>query len=216
MPLTGPTHAPASGGAPKQLIVLLHGLGADGADLIDLAPAVAQAFPEAVFLAPNAPEKCDMSPYGYQWFSLQNRDPAAMFAGATRAEPVLDAYLTEQQKAYGLTDAQTVLIGFSQGSMMALHVGLRRAAPLAGIVAFSGGLLGAEALPAHIRSKPPVCLIHGEQDMVVPFLAMSLAEKALNAADIRVESHARPMLGHGIDEVGLAAAVKFLLGRLSV
>lgn len=209
--LAGSHYGPASGGTPRQLIILLHGLGADGADLIDLAPAVAQAFPDAVFVAPNAPERCDMSPYGYQWFSLQDRTPAVMFAGATKAEAALDSFITDQQTKYGLTDAQTALIGFSQGTMMALHSGLRRKSALAGIVGFSGALLGPEALPGHISSKPPVCLIHGEQDMVVPFFALGLAETALKAAQVPVEVHKRPMLGHSIDPEGLEACVRFLL-----
>lgn len=211
MTLSGPHFGPASGNTPKQLIILLHGLGADGADLIDLAPAIAQVFPDALFVAPNAPERCDMSPHGYQWFSLQDRTPAVMFAGATKAEAALDAFIQETQKQHGLTNAQTALIGFSQGTMMALHSGLRRASALAGIVGFSGALLGSESLPGHIDSKPPVCLIHGEQDMVVPFLALGLAETALKAANVPVETHKRPMLGHGIDEQGLEAAVRFLL-----
>ncbi len=211
MSLSGPTFGPASGGVPKQLIILLHGLGADGADLIDLAPAVAQVLPDAVFNASNAPQRCDMSPYGFQWFSLQDRTPAAMFAGSTQAEAGLDAFVTEQQAKYGLSDAQTALVGFSQGSMMALHVGLRRSSLLAGVVGFSGALLGSEALPGQIKSKPPVCLIHGEQDMIVPFVALGLAETALKAAGVPLEVHTRPMLGHGIDPEGLEACVRFLL-----
>lgn len=208
--LSGPRLEPRSGGAPRQLIVLLHGLGADGDDLIGLAPLLAEALPDACFISPNAPEPCDMAPYGRQWFSLREWTNRAMLEGANRAAPVLNAWLDAQLQALGLTDAQLGVIGFSQGTMTALHALPRRPKPCAGIVGFSGALVGAGLLAAEALSKPPVCLIHGTADTVVPFHAMDAAEQALKAGGFDVESHARPGLAHGIDPQGIDLAAAFL------
>src|SRR3954468_19286851 len=124
MALSGPSRPPVSGGKPKQLVILLHGLGADGDDLIGLQQYWARILPEAEFLAPNAPFPCDMAPYGYQWFSVQDRSPEAILAGVRAAAPPLEAYLDAALKARGLADKDMALIGFSQGTMMSLHVGL--------------------------------------------------------------------------------------------
>ena len=144
--LSGPSRPPASGGKPSRLVILLHGLGADGNDLIGLAPYWAPMLPEAEFLSPNAPFPCDMAPYGYQWFSSQDRNPAAVLAGVRAAAPILDAFIDEALAARGLGDGDLALVGFSQGTMMSLFVGLRRAQPAAGIVGFSGRLLAPELL----------------------------------------------------------------------
>jgi phospholipase/carboxylesterase len=208
--LDGPSHPPAAGGKPRQLVVLLHGLGADGNDLIGLAPLFAQILPEAEFVSPNAPFPCDMAPYGFQWFSLQDRAPAALAAQVAAAAPILDAYLDDALAARGLAAGDVALIGFSQGTMMALYVGLRRAEPVAGIVGFAGVLLAGETLPAAIRSRPPVLLVHGDADPVVPFGALARAESALTAAGVAVETLTCPGLGHGIDEAGLKRAAGFL------
>ena len=125
--IDGPSHGPHSGGKPRQLIVLLHGYGADGEDLIGLAPVLAPLMPDAVFHAPNAPERCDGNPMGYQWFPINRLDPASRLAGTRQAAPCIDAFLDEKFAQYGLDETNTVLIGFSQGTMMSLHVGLRRA-----------------------------------------------------------------------------------------
>ena len=212
--LSGPSFGPAAGGAATQLIIMVHGLGADGQDLIGLAPMLAQAFPQAVFTAPNGPEACDMAPYGYQWFSLQDRAPSAMLVGARHAGPILDAYITAQQEKYGVTDAQTALVGFSQGTMTSLFVGLRRAQALAGIVGFSGALLGPEILAEEIKNKTPVCLIHGNMDNIVPHFALGMAEEALRMVNVPVEAHTRAGLGHGIDPEGITIALQFLKTRL--
>lgn len=208
--LDGPSHPPAAGGKPRQLVILLHGLGADGNDLIGLAPLFAQILPEAEFLSPNAPFPCDMSPYGFQWFSLQDRGQAPLVAQVSAAAPILDAYIDAALAARGLTDSELALVGFSQGTMMALYVGLRRARPVAGIVGFSGALLAGEALPQELRSRPPVLLIHGDADPVVPFDALAMAEASLQAAGVPVETLTSPGLGHGIDEAGLKRAAAFL------
>ncbi|MGE0720001.1 MAG: alpha/beta hydrolase [Alphaproteobacteria bacterium] len=210
MELSGPTVGPAAGGAPREVVLLLHGLGADGNDLIGLAPYLAARLPHAAFAAPNAPFPCDMAPYGYQWFSLQDRSPAMMLAGIQAAAPMVDAYVDGLLEGLGLGDDRLAFVGFSQGTMMSLHVAPRRAKAPAGVVGFSGALLAGERLPDEIRSRPPVLLVHGDGDQVVPFAAMATAEGALAAAEVPVRSMRRPGLGHSIDEPGLRAAADFL------
>ncbi|MDB5372060.1 MAG: phospholipase/Carboxylesterase [Belnapia sp.] len=211
--LDGPRFGPVAGGAPRQLVVLLHGLGADGADLIGLAPDWAAALPSAAFVAPDAPQPCDMASYGRQWFSLQDRTPAVMAAGARQAAAGLDAFITAELARLGLDDAALALAGFSQGCMMALYTGLRRRVPPAAILGYSGALLGAEALATELGGRPPVLLVHGEADDIVPVAASRAAEQALRAAGVPVEALYRPGLGHGIDPAGLAAGAA-MLGRV--
>src|SRR5215472_1628831 len=139
--LSGPVRKPAAGGAPRQLVILLHGLGADGNDLIGLAPYWAPLLPEAEFVSPNAPFPCDMASYGYQWFSAQDRSPAAVLAGVRAAAPMLDAFIDEALAERRLSDNDMALVGFSQGTMMSLFVGLRRSHAAAGILGYSGRLL---------------------------------------------------------------------------
>ena len=133
MELDGPRQGPASGGTAKQLVILLHGLGADGNDLIGLAPHWADILPYAAFVSPNAPYPCDMAPMGYQWFSVQDRSPEAMLAGVRMAAPALDAFIDRELAQSGLPASQVALVGFSQGTMMSLYVAPRRAAELAGV-----------------------------------------------------------------------------------
>jgi phospholipase/carboxylesterase len=215
LPLTGPSRAPASGGKATSLVVLLHGLGADGQDLIDLAQNLGPFLPDTAFVAPNAPFACDMAPYGYQWFSLQDRSPSVMAAGADQAAPVLITFIEQELAARGLDARRLALVGFSQGTMMSLHVGPRLDPGPAAIVGFSGMLLGPDRLAAEKRSTPPVLLIHGEADPVVPFQAMAAAAAGLAAAGIAADSLRRPGLGHGIDGPGLAAAAQFLAKHLA-
>lgn len=213
--LAGPS-LPARSGSTKQLVVLLHGLGADGNDLIGLAPFFAEALPDAHFIAPNAPEPCDMAPYGYQWFSLQDWTPESMHAGARKAAPQLNGFLDAQLRHFGLADNQLALVGFSQGTMMSLYTALRRPQPIAGVVGFSGALLGADAMEGEVRSRTPVCLIHGTADAVVPFSAMEHAESFLALNDVPVETYARPGLAHGIDQDGISIAMGFLLKQFGL
>src|SRR5271165_6208655 len=177
--LSGPARPPASGGKPKQLVILLHGLGADGNDLIGLASYWAPLVPEAEFVSPNAPFPCDMAPYGFQWFSAQDRSPPAVLAGVRAAAPILDGFIDEALAERGLDDRDLALVGFSQGTMMSLYVGLRRARPAAGIVGFSGRLLAPELLAGELRSRPPVLLVHGTEDPLVSYDSMTAAQKAL-------------------------------------
>lgn len=213
--LTGPSHPPASGAAPRKLVILLHGVGADGQDLIGLAPPLSGVLPDAEFLAPDGPEPCDMAPFGRQWFSLQDRTPSRMLGGLQATAPILDAFIDEALAERGLTDADLALVGFSQGTMMALHVAPRRPRACAGVLGFSGALLGPELLPAEARSKPPVMLIHGDADPVVPFGALAAAGTALDGAGFTVEAETRPGLGHGIDPEGLTAGARFLVQCLA-
>ena len=208
--LTGPERPPRSGGPPKQLVVILHGWGADGANLIDLAEMFAQSLPDAHFIAPNAPQVCEVNPYGYQWFSLMDRTPQVLQSGVKQAADTLNRFLDSRQKAMQLGNAQTALIGFSQGTMLALQVGLRRTPPVSCIVGFSGAVIAPEALAEEAVAKPPVCLIHGQMDEVVPYQAMVNAAQALKEHGISVESHTRPLLGHSIDMDGMEAARRFL------
>ena len=208
--LSGPSHQPASGGKPRQLVVLLHGVGADGNDLIGLAPYWAALLPDAEFVSPDGPFPCDMAPFGRQWFSLQDRSPAAILAGVRATAPIVDAFLDAALAARGLDDRRLALVGFSQGTMMSLYVGLRRAKAAAGIVGYSGALVGADALPQEIRSRPKVLLVHGDADELVPAQALAIAAKGLKAAGVSVEILMRPGLGHGIDEEGLRRGGEFL------
>ncbi|WP_225766906.1 alpha/beta hydrolase [Inquilinus sp. Marseille-Q2685] len=212
--LFGPRLAPASGRAPKALVVLLHGVGADGQDLIGLAPHWAAHLPEAEFLAPDGPEPCDMAPYGRQWFSLQDRTASVMEAGLQATLPVLNGFLDQALAERGLTDADLALVGFSQGTMTSLYTALRRPRPCAAVIGYSGALLGAQALARDIVSRPPVLLVHGEDDPVVPFAAMAAAAQALRGAGVDVETLARPGLGHGIDPEGLVAGLAALRRHL--
>jgi phospholipase/carboxylesterase len=208
--LSGPSRPPASGGKPKQLAMLLHGLGADGNDLIGLAPYWARLLPEAEFVSPNAPFPCDMAPNGYQWFSAQDRSPAAVLAGVRAAAPMLDAFIDEALAERRLAHGDLALVGFSQGTMMSLFVGLRRAEPVAGIVGFSGRLLAAELLASELRSRPRILLVHGTEDPLVPYASLAAAETALRDTGVPVETLTCPGIGHSIDEDGLRRGGQFL------
>ena len=212
--IDGPRHGPASGGAARQLVVFLHGWGADGNDLISLAGELARVLPDAAFVSPHGPEPCDMNPMGRQWFGLSNMDMAVMSAGAEAVAPVLDAFLDAELARHDLSDAQLALVGFSQGTMMALHSALRRPQACAAVVGFSGLLVAPDTLEAELVSRPPVLLIHGEMDPVVPFWALGASGEALKNAGVAVETHGRPNLAHGIDQQGFALAAAFLQRQL--
>jgi phospholipase/carboxylesterase len=201
---------PASGGAPRQLVVLCHGVGADAHDLIDLSSAWAAAVPEALFVAPDAPEPYDMAPMGRQWFSLQDRTPAILDAGARRAAPALLATIAAELARAGLPEEAVAMMGFSQGAMMVLHAGLRRTPPPRAILAYSGAMLDSLELDAEITGRPPVLLVHGQADEVVPFARGPAAAARLQALGFDVRSVWRPGLGHGIDDVGLMEGGLFL------
>lgn len=211
--LDGPRHPPAGGGVPDALVILLHGYGADGFDLISLAPQWGHAVPGAQFVSPHAPFPCEMG-FGRQWFGVQGTGAEGYLAGVRAAASILDAFIGAELAALGLAEDRLALVGFSQGTMMALHVAPRRAAPVAGVVGFSGRLVDAALLGEEAKSKPPFLLIHGDADEVVPHTALAEATAGLEAAGIPVEAHTRPGLGHGIDQQGLALGARFLAGTL--
>jgi len=211
--LSGPSRSPEIG-PPQHLVILLHGYGADGDDLIGLAPFFARALPLAEFLAPNAPEPCEMG-FGYQWFGLGGRiDPVMIAAGMRRAAPILDDFIDNALAERGLGPDRLALIGFSQGTMMALDRALRRPDSAAAIVGFSGMVADPAPQIACDAPRPPILLIHGTADPVVPFDRLAEAETVLRAAHFPVETMARPGLGHGIDPEGAQRAALFLARRL--
>lgn len=213
--LSGPAFAPASGGPAKQLVILLHGVGADGNDLIGLAPMLSQGLPDAEFLAPNAPEPCDMAPVGYQWFSLQDRSADVIEAGVRAAAPLVDKFIDDNCAIRQITPDRVALFGFSQGCMMSLFVGLRRQTALAAVLGYSGALVAPEKLAAEIVSRPPVLLVHGEADPVVPYQMLAAAQAELEAAGVDVQTVSRPGLGHGIDEAGIREGAALLQRTLT-
>jgi phospholipase/carboxylesterase len=214
--LTTAARGPAPGEA-RALVVFLHGYGADGADLLGLAEPLAPHLPGCAFLAPDAPEPCRASPFGRQWFPipwLDGSPEAAAAAGLVQAAADLDAFLDGVLAEYRLPPAALALFGFSQGAMMALHVAPRRAAALGGVVACSGRLLAPDRLAAETRVRPPVLLMHGDRDEVVPFADLSAAGEALSAAGFETWGHVMEGMGHGIAPDGLGAALQFLADRL--
>lgn len=213
--LSGPSWGPASKGTPRQLVVLCHGVGADGYDLIDLAPGWSHALPDAVFVAPNAPEPYDGVPPGSefggrQWFSLADRTPSVLQEGARRAAPALARFVDGHLERRGLARDACALVGFSQGAMMALYAGLRRTPPPRAILAYSGALLATPGPASEVAGKPPVLLVHGRDDEVVPFEHGPAAERGLRALGVPVETVWCEGLGHGIDDAGLSAGALFL------
>lgn len=212
--LSGPVRRPANGGDPTALVVLLHGLGADGNDLIGLTPYWAPHLSHVEFVSPNAPFPCDMAPFGRQWFSLQDRSPEAVLAGVRMAAPILDGFLDAELERTGLGPDRLALVGFSQGTMMSLYTGLRRPAPVAVIVGYSGRLIGADILGDEIVSRPSVTLVHGDADEIVPAAALPEAVAALEAAGVEVDATERPGLGHSIDEAGLRIGLDALARAL--
>ena len=208
--IDGPRLPAASGRPATSLVVFLHGYGADGNDLIDLGRYWAEVLPDTAFVSPHAPEPCAEMPVGRQWFPLARGDLDLILAGVRHAAPALDAFLDAELARLGLADENLALGGYSQGAMMALHVGPRRQRRIAGIVAYSGLLAGAEQLETEARNKPPVLMVHGDADPVVPVAALHAAHPALGAAGVAVEWHVAPGLGHGIDQDGLRLGAAFL------
>jgi phospholipase/carboxylesterase len=190
---------------------MLHGYGADGQDLIELARQWGTFLPDAAFVAPHAPYPCEANPMGgRQWFALTFRDPGEYWRGVNEAAPALTAFIESESRSAGLPLSSVALLGFSQGTMMALHTGPRLAEPLAAIIGFSGHLAGPEHLLHETKSRPPVLLVHGSSDPVIPVEALHLARIGLASAEIPVQWSIRPGLGHGIDPQGLQTAGFFL------
>jgi phospholipase/carboxylesterase len=217
--LNGPRVAPRSGQA-KQLVVFLHGYGADGNDLIDIGRVWASLLPDAAFASPHAPQPCGQAPTGREWFPLTFRDPGERWAGVNMAAPVLESFLDAELQRQNLPPSALALVGFSQGTMMALHVGLRRPVSPAAIVGYSGMLALPEnidpaSFAAEIKSRPPVLLVHGDQDPLIPVQALFEAAQNLAALEVPTEWHISPGVGHGIDQEGLRQGGEFLARRVT-
>jgi phospholipase/carboxylesterase len=215
--LDGPRLSPRSGTV-RQLVVFLHGYGADGNDLIEIGRAWQQYLPQAAFASPHAPEPCGQAPVGRQWFALTFRDPNEYWVGVNKAAPLLERFVDSELHRHTLPPPALALVGFSQGTMMALHVGLRRAVSPAAIVGYSGLLVvppngKIEALAAEIKSRPPVLLIHGDRDDLIPPQALFQATQGLAALGVAVEWHLSAGIGHGIDAEGLRHGGEFLARR---
>ena len=207
----------AAKGTARSVVIFLHGYGADGADLLGLADPLAPHLPHTAFHAPNAPERCAGNPFGYQWFPIPWLDGSSEDAareGLLRAAEDLNAYIDKVLADEGLPPEALALVGFSQGTMMSLHVAPRRPAPLAAVVGFSGRMLEPGALEGETVSRPPVLLIHGDADEMVPVAALPEAADALVAAGFETYAHVSKGTGHGIAPDGLSLALGFLRDKL--
>ena len=205
---------PAAGGKPSSLVVLLHGYGSNGEDLISLAPYWSKALPNTQFVSPNAPEPVPMAPGGYQWFPISRLDPREVETGVARASGVLEKFIDRELERYQIAPDRLALVGFSQGTMMALHVGLRRQR-LGAIVGFSGALPAAGKLKEEAKSKPPVLLVHGDQDDMIPVSALFAAAEGLAAAGIGAQWHVSYGVPHSIGPDGLQLGGEFLRAALA-
>ena len=215
--IDGPRLPPRSGPA-RALVVFLHGYGADGNDLIEIGRAWQPLLPAAAFVSPHAPEPCAQAPIGRQWFGLTFHDPGERWRGVTKTAPVIERFLDAELARRNLPPRALALVGFSQGTMMSLHVGLRRNAGPAAIVGYSGMLVlpndgPPEAVAPDIRSHPPVLLVHGDRDELIPVEALFLAAQGLAALGVPVEWHLSSGIGHGIDGEGLRHGGEFLARR---
>jgi phospholipase/carboxylesterase len=217
--LDGPRIEPRAPGAARQLVVFLHGYGADGNDLIEIGRAWQPIMPHAAFVSPHAPHPCGQAPSGREWFPLTDRAQNERWRGVCSAAPVLDQFLEAELTRRNLPPSALTLVGFSQGTMMALHVGLRRAVAPRAIVGYSGLLVTEpdakpEAIEAEIKARPPVLLIHGDSDDLIPPQALFLAANGLASLGVPVEWHLSPGIGHGIDQEGLRQGGEFIARRV--
>jgi phospholipase/carboxylesterase len=218
--LDGPRLEPHSGQA-KRLVVFLHGYGADGNDLIDIGRAWQALLPDTAFVSPHAPEACGQAPTGKQWFPLFTRAANERWDGARKAAPGLEQFLDAELARRKLPPSALALVGFSQGTMMSLHVGLRRAVPPAAIVGYSGVFVlpekaAPDAVAGEIKSRPPVLLIHGDRDDLIPAQALFQSAQTLAAVGVPVEWHLSEGVGHGIDQEGLRHGGEFLARRFGL
>ena len=217
--LNSEKRAPVSGET-RSVVVFLHGYGANGADLLGLADPLGEHLPDTMFVAPDAPEACAGAPMGFQWFPIpwiDNSSEEESERGMMQAVIDLNAFLDALMVDEDVLPEQVVLFGFSQGTMMALHVAPRRDDAVAGVVAFSGRLLDPEALVDEARVKPPILLVHGDQDEVVPPQSLPQAAEALQEAGFTdVFAHIMKGTGHGIAPDGLSVALAFMRDKLGL
>lgn len=210
IPLAGPSLSPQKGQS-KHLVILLHGYGANGDDLLDLGDHWSSSLPDAEFLAPHAPFPCAMTSFGYQWFNLDDWHPSVLLEQIKLAAPSLNAFIDQSLEARGLKDDNLVLIGFSQGAMMALYAALTRPLACGGVIGYSGALIYGETTG---HEKPfPTLLIHGDADDVVPYVAMENASQRLTSMKIPVQTQTCPNFGHGINQQGIEWGRKFLMDQ---
>ena len=211
--LTGPEAEAVSGGPAKQLIIFVHGYGADGSDLFSLGQYFKTVTPEAALCAPNAPYRCEGSPFGYQWYDVLMQDPSERLRAIRSTAAIFDNFVDQQLDRRGLSDDKLVLIGFSQGTMMSLFAAPRRERSIAGIIGYSGRMEAPELLKEEIQSRPPVVMVHGDSDELLAVSEMETAAAYLRDNGVEVATHVRPGLGHGIDEQGIHLGLKFV-GRV--
>lgn len=211
--VNGASLKPRSGAPPSSIVLLLHGFGSSGSDMIALAPAWQEALPDTLFLAPHAPQRCGLMGRGYQWWGLSGFAPSALAAGAASAAPAIDAFIDRKLTQYGLAEADLAIVGFSQGTMMALHVALRRPRATAAVVGYSGMLAGTAGL-GHDFAKPPVLLVHGTADPVVPIAALHMSESELKRLGVEVTTHISYGVAHNVDPVGLRLGRDFVAEAL--
>ena len=207
----------SASGEDTSVVLFLHGYGADGADLLGLAEPLAQHLPDTVFIAVDAPTRSMANPAGFQWFPIpwiDGSSEAVAAEGLRQSAKVLDDFIDKVLADEGLAPDRLVLFGFSQGSMMSMHVAPRRHDPVAGIVAFSGRLMFPEALSLEVVTKPPILLVHGDADDVVPFEEMQNAASALQGAGFEVYGHVMEGTAHGIAPDGLSVALSFIHQQL--
>ena len=203
------TIAPSSGKTDRAVIIV-HGLGDSAEGIISLGEAFATGLPDTEFLAPDAPFPCEFSPFGYQWFSANDWTPSVVLKGIMQAAPLLNEYIDYVMKSRNLTPDKVALVGFSQGTMMSLYVAPRRDTQLAAVLGYSGALIGGEELPSQRISNPPIMLVHGTHDDVVPFSALTAAVAGLRNVNMNVEAVTCPGVAHSIDDLGLRSGITFL------
>lgn len=208
--VNGASLKPRSGVRPRKIVLLLHGFGSSGTDMIALAPQWQDALPDTLFLAPHAPERCGMMGGGYQWWGLSGFAPSALAAGAASAAPAINAFVDRKLAEYELTEADLALVGFSQGTMMALHIGLRRPQAVAAVVGYSGMLTATTGLGHSAMAKPPVLLVHGTADPVVPIAALHMAQSELARLGVEVTTHISYGVPHTVDPGGLRIGRDFV------
>lgn len=205
--LSGPEIPPRSKNKPKNLVIFLHGVGADGNNIADICNVLNRCVPDTYFLCPNGAFPYDLGIGGYQWFSLQDRTESVLLEGINKTLPIVNEYIDYNLSKYSLEDKNLAIMGFSQGCMMALHLGLRRQKAPACVIGFSGALIGAEFLKQQQLRKPPIFLAHGDIDPIVDVEQMKIAAKNLKMMGIKVETHIFKNLLHGMNEKCLSLAV---------
>ncbi|MCP5322870.1 MAG: dienelactone hydrolase family protein [Candidatus Paracaedibacteraceae bacterium] len=212
--LTGPIQRTKMDTPPEQLFFLLHGWGADGANLLDIALSLSHDFPHAEFHLPNAPLTCEASENGYQWFSLSDESTSALLQAAESTASIVENYIREKTKQAQLDHTKVVLLGFSQGAMLAKHLALTRPNLCNVVAAYSGKLID---VPENmIADRVPMILIHGDEDIIIPVEAMVESYNILKELEFPVDAYRMVDLGHGINQAGLELGHQFIKKHLGL